>query len=145
MITDLNASPLVLPAADSETYDWSEVAHMWDSNDFPGVHDWLNARWSCLLQTRLLGHEDPDARFLQGFAFAALALHFTQVGNQEGALLMLDDALVVLSTYRPSHLGVRVQPILDSLLELRPLLAGLAPEAECPMQPFVYRKFEYRS
>jgi hypothetical protein len=53
-------------------------------------------------------------------------LHFTQVALQAG-LLILDEAVVVLFTYRVSHLGVRVQPILDSLLELKPLLVGLHP------------------
>lgn len=122
-------------------YDWEELAALWDGNDLRAVHDWLNARWSQLVSTRLLRDEDPDARFLQGLAFAALALHFTQVENQEGALMMLDDALVFLTPYAPSHQGVAVEPILQSLEELRPLLVGLPPQAPCPVQPFVYRKF----
>jgi hypothetical protein len=73
-----------------------------------------------------------------------LALHFTQHGNQEGAVLMVDDAMVALGRFRPGFLGVQVDPIIATLQELRPLLAGLAPDAECPLWPFVYRKFEYR-
>ena len=93
------------------------------------------------MKTRVLREYDPDASFLQGLAFAALALHFTQDGNQEGALMMIDDAMVVLAPYAPSHQGVAVEPVLQSLAELRPMLVGLPPDAPCPIQPFVYRKF----
>ena len=122
-------------------YDWGELAELWDGNDFRAVHDWLNERWGQLVKSRVLCDDDPDARFLQGLAFAALALHFTQDGNQEGALMMIDDAAIFLSPYVPSHQGVAVEPVLQSLAELRPLLVGLAPDAACPIQPFVYRKF----
>ena len=122
-------------------YDWDELATLWDGNEFRGVHDWLNARWGRLVANRVLRDEDPDARFLQGLAFAALALHFTQVENQDGALMMLDDAMVFLTPYGPSHQGVAVTPVLDTLAELRPMLVGLPPQAPCPVQPFVYRKF----
>lgn len=120
--------------------DWEELAEMWDGNDFRAVHDWLTCHWGDLVKTRVLRDEDPDARFLQGLGFAALALYFTQNANQEGALLMIDDATVWLSRYAPSHEGVAVEPVLQTLAELRPLLVGLPPLAECPMQPFVYRK-----
>jgi hypothetical protein len=124
-------------------YDWEELAALWDGNDFRGVHDWLNVRWGELVKTRLLGPADPDTEFLQGLAFAALALHFTQNGNQEGALLMLDDALVVLAKYVPSRQGVAVEPVLETLASLRPLLVGLEPDAECPLQPFACNKFRF--
>lgn len=123
--------------------DWDELARLWDGNDFRAVHDWLNLRWNGLVTSRVLRDDDPDARFLQGLAFAALALHFTQCGNQEGALMMIDDAMVFLAPYVPSHQGVAVEPVLQSLAELRPMLVGLPPQAECPMQPFVYRKFRH--
>ena len=122
-------------------YDWEELAELWDGNDFRAVHDWLNWRWAELVKTRVLREYDPDASFLQGLAFAALALHFTQDGNQEGALMMIDDAMVFLAPYVPSHQGVAVEPVLQSLAELRPMLVGPAADAPCPMQPFVYRKF----
>lgn len=122
-------------------YDWDELAALWDGNDFRAVHDWLNARWMALVRNRVLRDGDPDARFLQSLAFAALALHFTQSANQEGALMMIDDALVWLAAYAPSHQGVAVEPVLQTLTELRPWLVGLPPDAECPIQPFVYRKF----
>lgn len=122
-------------------YDWEELAELWDGNDFRAVHDWLNWRWGELVKTRVLREFDPDASFLQGLAFAALALHFTQDGNQAGALMMIDDAMVVLAPYVPSHQGVAVEPVLQSLAELRPMLVGLPPDAACPVQPFVYRKF----
>jgi len=122
-------------------YDWGELAELWDGNDFRAVHDWLNERWGQLVKSRVLRDDDPDARFLQGLGFAALALYFTQDGNQEGALMMIDDATIYLAPYVPSHQGVAVEPVLQSLAELRPLLVGLAPYAECPIQPFVYRKF----
>lgn len=122
-------------------YDWDELAGLWDGNDFRAVHDWLNWRWGELVKTRALREYDPDASFLQGLAFAALALHFTQDGNQEGALMMIDDAMVFLAPYVPSHQGVAVEPVLQSLAELRPLLVGLPPDAPCPIQPFAYRKF----
>jgi hypothetical protein len=145
MILDLNARPLLAPgdAPLAGGYDWEEFAALWDS-DLQQAHDWLNERWSRLVETRVAGHADPEARFLQGLAFAALALHFTQCRNQDGALLMLDDALVALIRYRPEFLGVRVDPVIDTLQELRPAIAGLAPDAEFPFFPFVYRRLEYR-
>ncbi|NWG30792.1 MAG: DUF309 domain-containing protein [Rhodocyclaceae bacterium] len=123
--------------------DWSEVAAMWNGNRLEQLHDWLNERWSRLIRNSLLGTKDPEAEFLQALAYAVLALFFTQNHNQEGALLMIDDAQLTLGKYRPRFLGVHVDPILAALQELRPLLVGLAPDAECPLYPFVYPKFEY--
>jgi len=116
---------------------------MWNGNRLEQLHDWLNERWSRLIRNSLLGTKDPEAEFLQALAYAVLALFFTQNHNQEGALLMIDDAQLTLGKYRPRFLGVHVDPILAALQELRPLLVGLAPDAECPLYPFVYPKFEY--
>jgi hypothetical protein len=116
---------------------------MWNDNQLGQLHDWLNERWSKLIRNSLLGTKDPEADFLQGLAYAALALFFTQNRNQEGALLMIDDAMMALGKYRPQFLGVKVEAILGCLQELRPLLVGLTPEADCPLFPFVYPKFEY--
>ncbi|GAB4182151.1 MAG: hypothetical protein Fur0039_26810 [Rhodocyclaceae bacterium] len=124
--------------------DWAELAALWNANDMAAAHDWLNQRWSRLVTTRLGGTQDPEAEFMQGLAFATIALHFTQTANQEGALMMIDDALLVLGKYRPEFLGVDVEPVIGTLEELRPMIVGLAPDAECPMQPFVYRRFKYR-
>ena len=144
-LLDLNPTlPSILVDERPADYDWAEVAHLWNRNAMRGVHDWLNQRWSRLVETRMLGHRDTDAEYLQALAFAALALHFTQNRNQEGALLMLDDALIALTRFRPGLFGVRVDPILETLNELRPLIVSLAPEDECPMQPFVYRRFEFQ-
>jgi uncharacterized protein len=143
-ILDLAARDL--PSPDRQVLahlDWKDVAVMWDSNDLGALHDWLNERWSRLIRNSLLGARDPEAEFLQGLAFATLALYFTQNQNQEGALLMIDDAQMALAKYQPRFLGVNVAPILGALQELRPLLAGLAPDADCPLYPFVYPKFEY--
>ncbi len=146
MLLDLNSRPFAVPggATLSGGHDWEALAALWDSNDLQGVHDWLNVRWSRLVETRVAGHSDPEAQFLQGLAFAALALHFAQSRNQDGALLMLDDSLVALVRFRPEFLGVRVDPVIDTLQELRPTIASLAPDAEFPVFPFVYRRFEYR-
>jgi uncharacterized protein len=124
-------------------FDWQELAHLWDGNDLAAAHDWLNERWSGLVRNRTGGQADPEARFLQALAYAVLALHFTQIGNQAGARVVLDDALITLAAYRPSFLGVRIDPIYATLDELKPMLAGLADDDPCPMFPFVYRKFEY--
>jgi len=135
-----------LPPPDRQvlsTIDWSEVAAMWNGNQLGQLHDWLNARWSRLIRNSLLGAKDPEAEFLQGLAYATLALFFTQNRNQEGALLMLDDAQMALAKYRPRFLGVNIDPMLGALAELRPLLVGLAPDDDCPLYPFVYPKFEY--
>lgn len=118
---------------------------MWNSNDLGALHDWLNERWSRLIRNSLLGTKDPEAEFLQGLAYATLALYFTQNQNQEGAILMIDDAHMALAKYQPRFLGVHVAPILGALQELRPLLVGLAPDDDCPLYPFVYPKFEYTS
>ena len=123
--------------------DWREAAAMWNDNQLGQLHDWLNERWARLIRNSLLGTKDPEAEFLQGLAYATLALFFTQNRNQEGALLMIDDATMALGKYRPAFLGVYVDPIVGALQELRPLLVGLAPEDDCPLYPFVYPKFEY--
>jgi hypothetical protein len=144
MLVDLKPSLFRPPdEPTSAHFAWHELAFLWNSNDLAAAHDWLNERWSALVRNRVGGHSDPEAQFLQALAFAVLALHFTQHRNQEGARLMLDDALVALTRFRPAFLGVSVDPILDTLKELQPLLAGLAAEAECPRQPFEQRRFEY--
>ena len=141
MLVDLNPSLYLPPEVPtSEHFAWHELAFLWNANDLPAVHDWLNERWAALVRNRIGGQADPEAQFLQALAFAALALHFTQSRNQSGAALMLDDALVALTRFRPSYLGVRIDPILDTLKELQPLLVGLAHNAECPRQPFAYNK-----
>lgn len=122
-------------------YPWHELAAFWNAHDFGHAHDWLGERWNALIQTRPGGHDDPDARFLQGLAFAALAFHFTLNHNQEGAQLLAGDALNVLPGYRPAHLGVAVAPFLDDLHQLRPLLEGLETEADCPLTPFTCNPF----
>jgi hypothetical protein len=114
-----------------------ELALLWNAGDFGGVHDWLGLRWSRLIQTSASGTDDKDARFLQGLAFAALAFHFTQNHNQEGARLLADDALAVLPGYGAAHKGIETGPILRSLRALRPMLENLDTQAECPMQPLV--------
>jgi hypothetical protein len=147
MILDL-AAPRELPPPDRQLLsrlDWKEVQVMWDSNDLGALHDWLNERWSRVIRNSPAATRDPEAEFLQGLAFATLALYFTQNRNQEGALLLIDDAQMALARYRPHFLGVNVEPILDGLQELRPLLIGLAPDADCPLYPFVYPKFDYTS
>jgi hypothetical protein len=121
-------------------WDWDELAHLWNTNEFHEVHDWLNQRWAQLVKDKVGGDKDPDARFLQGLAFAALALFFTQNDNQESAAIFIDDALMILPQYAPSHLGIRVEPILETLHTLHPVIRLLAPDDECPFQPFVYNK-----
>lgn len=144
MLLDLHAQPILPPdrSVISEL-DWSEVAKLWNNNQLGQLHDWLNERWARLIRNSPLGTKDPEAEMLQALAYAALALFFTQNHNQEGALLMLDDAVLALGKYRPTFMGVKIEPIYGTLLELRPLLVGLAPQAECPVYPFVYAKFEY--
>lgn len=124
-------------------FAWDELAHLWNGNELDAAHDWLNERWSRLVRNRPGGQADPEAQFLQALAYAVLALYFTQIGNQDGSRVMLDDALMTLGRYRPRFLGVHVDPIYATLDELKPMLAGLAADDPCPMFPFVYRKFEY--
>ncbi len=145
-IVDLARSGLIVPgnAPLAEALDWEELAALWDSNDLAAAHDWLNLRWSRRVETGVAGASDPEAKFLQGLAFATLALYFTQTARQDSALLMLDDALMALAAYRPAFLGVRVEPIVATLEEMRPLVASLAPDAENPTFPFVYYRFELR-
>ena len=144
MILDLQARPILPPDRQLlSELDWSEVATLWNSNDLGTLHDWLNERWARLIRNSPMGQQDPEAELLQALAFATLALFFTQNHNQEGALLVLDDAVMALGKYRPEYLGIKIEPIYGGLQELRPLLVGLAPNAECPVYPFVYPKFEY--
>ena len=107
-ILDLSPREFAPPEAPSnEHFQWEELAHLWNSNDLAAAHDWINERWSRLIRNSVAGQLDPEAQFLQALAFAVLALHFTQHGNQEGAVLMIDDALVALNRFRPGFLGVR--------------------------------------
>ena len=145
MLLDLHSRPILPPDRQVlAELDWSEVAALWNANELSTLHDWLNARWSRLVRNSVLGSADPEAEFIQALAFATLALFFTQNHNQEGALLMTDDALVALAKYRPRFLGVEIDPIYHTLAELRPLLVGLAPDAQCPLWPFVTPRFSYR-
>lgn len=144
MPLDLQARPILPP--DRQVLgelDWSEVASLWDANELGELHDWLNQRWSRLIRNSVLGFADPEAEFLQALAFATLALYFTQNHNQEGALMMIDDASLALTKYSPRFMGVEVDPVVATLQELRPLLVGLPPDAACPVWPFVYSKFQY--
>ncbi|HJV24441.1 MAG TPA: DUF309 domain-containing protein [Aromatoleum sp.] len=144
MLIDLPSRPLLPPDRQVlSELDWSEVAALWNANELGRLHDLLNERWSRLIRNSVLGTADPEAEFLQGLAFATLALFFTQNRNQEGALILLDDALVLLGKYRPRFLGVHIEPILASLEEMRPLIAALPPDGENPAFPFVYTKFGY--
>lgn len=145
MILDLSR-PREFAPADAPSwahFAWDELAHLWNGNELAAAHDWLNERWSGLIRNRPGGVADPEAQFLQSLAYAVLALHFTQTGNQEGARVVLDDALIALARYRPRFLGVHVDPIYATLDDLKPMLAALPADAECPMFPFVYRKFEH--
>ncbi len=145
MLLDLHSQPILPPDRQVlSELDWSEVASLWNSNELGVLHDWLNERWARLVRNSVLGQKDPEAEFLQALAFAALALFFTQNHNQDGALLMIDDALIALSRYRPRYLGVGIDPVVAALQDLRPLLVGLAPDDPCPLYPFVFPKFEYR-
>jgi hypothetical protein len=127
-----------------ELYAWDELALLWNAGNFGGVHDWLGLRWSRLVQTRARGTDDRDARFLQALAFAALAFHFTQNRNQDGARLLADDALAVLPEFGTAHLGVETAPVLKGLRTLRPMLENLETEADCPMQPLASGQLIYR-
>lgn len=144
MLLDLHARPILPPDRQIlSELDWGEVASLWNSNELGVLHDWLNERWSRLIRNSVLGRSDPEAELLQALAFATLALFFTQNQNQEGALLMLDDAVMALGKYRPAYMGIRIEPIYATLQELRPVLVGLAPDADCPIWPLVYPKFEF--
>lgn len=144
MLVELQSRPFLPP--DRQVIgeiDWSEVAALWNANELGGLHDWLNQRWSRLIRNSVLGFSDPEAEFLQALAFATLALYFTQNHNQEGALMMADDAVISLAKFMPRFMGVEVEPIVTTLTELRPKLVGIAPDAECPEWPFTYAKFKY--
>ena len=144
MLLDLHTRPMLPPDRQVlSELDWGEVAALWNNNELGTLHDWLNERWSRLIRNSILGQVDPEAELLQALAYATLTLFFTQNQNQEGALLMLDDALLALGKYRPAYLGIKVEPIYATLQDLRPMLVALAPDAPCPMFPFVYPKFEY--
>ena len=144
MLLELPSRPLLPP--DRQVVgelDWAEVAALWNANELGVLHDWLNERWSRLIRNSVLGFADPEAEFLQALAFAVLALYFTQNHNQEGALMMADDAVVSLGKYLPRFMGVEVEPIVAALKELRPKLVGLAADADCPEWPLLMPKFSY--
>ncbi len=139
-----NRAPEEASLDSSQYFQWQELAPLWDSADFGAVHDWLGARWNHIIQSSPQGHNDKDAQFLQGLAFAALAWHFTIDRNQEGAQLLADDALRVLPRFLPTYWGMDVASIIESLNVLRPRLEGLEPEADCPLQPFACNKLSFK-
>ncbi len=125
-------------------FAWDELELLWNANNFGAVHDWLGERWNYLIQTKPGGHDDPDAQFLQGLAFAALAFFFTQNHNQDGAALLAEDGAARLAQFMPIYRGLEVAPVLGTLNTLLPLLEGLEHGDDCPMQPFVFNKLEYQ-
>lgn len=127
----------------SQYFRWQELAPLWDSYNFGAVHDWLGERWNHIIQSSAQGDDDRDALFLQALAFAGLAMHFTRDRNQDGALLLADDALALLPRFLPVYHGMDVAPVIESLKLLRPLLEGIDPEADCPLQPFVCNKLKF--
>lgn len=127
----------------SQYFQWQELAPLWDSWNFGAVHDWLGERWNHIIQSSAHSHEDKDAQFIQGLAFAALAWYFTRDRNQEGALLLADDALAVLPGFLPKYRGMDVAAVIESLKTLRPLLDGLDQQADCPLQPFTCNNLKF--
>lgn len=121
-------------------WDWGELQNLWNNGDFDEVHDWLNERWATLVRDKQGADKDGDARFMQGLAFAAMALHFAQTANQEGARLLLDDALMVLPQFAPAHLGIMVEPVLETLHNLRPVIALLGANDEYPYPHLDFNK-----
>lgn len=103
---------------------WDELAALWDEGDFRGVHDWINERWARVVQTHPEGDRQPFARFLQGLAFAALALHFARERNAESARIFVEDALEVLPRYAPQYAGIELAPIIETLHALAAALPG---------------------
>jgi hypothetical protein len=114
---------------------WDELAALWQSGDFRGVHDWINERWSRTVQESPQGDADPFARFLQGVAFAALAFHFAEEQNSESASIFVDDGLDALSRFPRAYAGIEVSPIIDALAELRDRMP--APGTELPIPPII--------
>lgn len=127
----------------SQYFQWQELAPLWEDNEFGRAHSWLGARWNHLIQTRPLGLDDPDARFMQGLAFAAMAIYFTRNCNQQGARLVLDDALERLPAYEPVYRGVHVTPITEMLSRLKPMVADLPLEADCPVEPSFFGRLRF--
>lgn len=121
---------------------WSDLAALWQRGDFGRVHDWLGERWNRLIQERPGGHDDRDAAFLQGLAFAALAFHFTQQRNPESARIFADDALRVLARYAPSYEGVRLEALIDAVRILRSRLEGPENEAVAAMEAAIFPRLE---
>lgn len=98
---------------------WDELAALWQSGDFRGVHDWLNERWARSMQESPQGADDPFVQLLQGLAFTALAFHFAAERNFESAAIFTEDGLAVLSRYAPVYAGIEITPLIDALAELR--------------------------
>lgn len=126
---------------------WDELAALWQSGDFSGVHDWINERWSRTVQESPQGDADPFARFLQGMAFAALAFHFAEEQNIESAGIFVEDGLDALSRFPPAYAGIEVPPLVDALAELRAHMPS--PGSELPIPPVVSSiralRFSHRS
>ncbi|MFA5530862.1 MAG: hypothetical protein WDA11_09385 [Thiohalomonadaceae bacterium] len=124
---------------------WDELAALWDEGDFRTVHDWINERWSRVIQTSPQGDRDPFARFLQGLAFAALAFHFAREQNTESTRLFVDDALAVLPNFAPIYAGVELNPIIDSLHTLAAALPGDGSDMHIPERALVCGPLRFSS
>lgn len=105
---------------------WDELATHWNRGDMYTVHDWINERWSRIIQESSSGERDVVARFLQALAFAALAFHFAAEQNEESAGIFVEDALGVLPGFAPAYAGLRIDPIVDGLRALKDRLDGKA-------------------
>lgn len=101
---------------------WDELQEMWSRGDFQGAHDWLNAHWSAEVKDLPDGDRQPQARFLQGLAFVALAFHFALAQNRESTGLFVHDGLRVLPAFEPAYGGIQVTPLVDALAELKAAL-----------------------
>jgi hypothetical protein len=103
---------------------WDELAAHWNDGDMHIVHDWINERWSRIIQESTSGERDVLARFLQAMAFAALAFHFAAERNEESAELFVEDALRTLPEFAPAYAGLHIGPILEGVRALRDRLDG---------------------
>jgi predicted metal-dependent hydrolase len=77
----------------------------------------------------------PDKRYLQGLIQIAAAFHHYSRANLRGTRKLLEEGLLKLDTFPPSHRGLEIEPLRAAVREwLAALASGRIPDGLSPPQ-----------
>jgi hypothetical protein len=94
---------------DAPAYDplYVKGFEQFNACDFFEAHEVWEELWS--------DHQGPSRRFFQGLIQVAVCLHHFGNGNTRGAVKLYHSSRNYLEAYRPRHLGVDVDKLLEDL------------------------------